>query len=71
MAEVERMKLYLADISNDIIICTKDYLIDLLERSDDVVSAKRMDNLAEITDKYKSKKIYGLWGCRLIPIFKL
>lgn len=60
MAEVERMKLYLADISNDIIICTKDYLIDLLERSDDVVSAKRMDNLAEITDKYKSKKIYVL-----------
>lgn len=56
----ERMKLYLADISNDIIICTKDYLIDLLEKSDDVVSAKRMDNLAEITDKYKSKKIYGL-----------
>ncbi len=54
------MKLYLADISNDIIICTKDYLIDLLEKSDDVVSAKRMDNLAEITDKYKSKKIYGL-----------
>lgn len=60
MAEVERMKLYLADISNDIIICTKDYLIDLLEKSDDVVSAKRMDNLAEITDKYKSKEIYGL-----------
>lgn len=54
------MKLYLADISNDIIICTKDYLIDLLEKSDDVVSAKRMDNLAEITDKYKSKEIYGL-----------
>lgn len=54
------MTLYLADISNDIIICTKDYLIELLEKGDDVVSAKRLDNLAEVTRKYKSKKIYGL-----------
>ena len=50
------MKLYLADISNDIIICTKDYLIDLLEKSDDVVSAKRMDNLAEIQINIRVKR---------------
>jgi len=54
------MQLYLANISNDIIICTKDYLIELLKKDNEVISAKRLDNLAEIAAKYKSKKIYGL-----------
>lgn len=54
------MKLYLANIGNDIIICTKDYLIELLKKNDEVAYAKRLDNLAEVADKYKSKKIYGL-----------
>lgn len=54
------MKLYLANISNDKIICTKEYLIELLKKGDDVASAKRLDNLTEVANKYKSKKIYGL-----------
>lgn len=57
---MEKVTLYLADISNDIIICTKDYLVELLKKNDDVAYARRLDNLAEVADKYKSKKIYGL-----------
>lgn len=54
------MKLYLAHTGNDIIICTKDYLVELLEKGDNVSYAKRLDDLAEVANKYKGKKIYGL-----------